>query len=87
MKYILSILFCSIFCYANAQSINSFNSYLKAGNQVVFVKTKSDSAIHGMMFLYERKSARKQWRVIDSFKIVVGRNGLGKDAASPYYAE
>ena len=34
------------------------------------------------MFLYERKNNHKQWKPVDSFNIVVGRNGLGKDATS-----
>jgi D-alanyl-D-alanine dipeptidase len=31
------------------------------------------------MFLYERKNQNKDWKLIDSFKVVVGKNGLGKD--------
>ncbi|MBV9962220.1 MAG: L,D-transpeptidase family protein [Parafilimonas sp.] len=65
-----------------AQPISSFNNYLQHNNQVVFVKTNSDSTIHGMMFLCERKNAHKQWRIRDSFNIVVGTKGLGKDATS-----
>jgi D-alanyl-D-alanine dipeptidase len=67
---------------SNAQSINDFNNYLKKNKQVVFVKTNSDSAIHGTMFLYQRKNHRKQWHVKDSFNIVVGKNGLARDATS-----
>jgi L,D-peptidoglycan transpeptidase YkuD (ErfK/YbiS/YcfS/YnhG family) len=65
-----------------SQSLSNFNSYLKDNNQVVFVKTNSDNTIHGVMFLCERKNVHKQWHIVDSFNIVVGRNGLGKDGAS-----
>jgi L,D-peptidoglycan transpeptidase YkuD (ErfK/YbiS/YcfS/YnhG family) len=71
-----------ILIYAKAQSINDYNNYLQNHNQVVFVKANSDSTINGIMFLYERKNHRKQWKLKDSFDIVVGRNGLGKDATS-----
>ena len=82
MKIILSIFFCFTLFLSNAQSINNFNNYLKNNNQVLFVKANSDSTISGTMFLYERKNNRRQWRLKDSFDIVVGKNGLGKDATS-----
>ncbi len=68
--------------YSNAQSITSFNNNLINSNQVLFVKTKSDTTIHGMMFLCERKNTHKRWHIVDSFNVVVGRNGLGKDATA-----
>lgn len=82
MKIILSIFFCLMIVLCNAQSINEFSNNLKNNNQVVFVKTNSDSTINGIMFLYERKNAHKQWELKDSFNIVVGKNGLGKDVTS-----
>jgi D-alanyl-D-alanine dipeptidase len=82
-KYLLLfIIFCSSKIAGLSQSINSFNNYLQNNNQLLFVKTDSDSTIHGQMFLCERKNAHKHWRVVDSFNVVVGRNGLGKDAFS-----
>ena len=82
MKIILSIFFCLILILSKAQSINDYNTYLKNSNQVLFVKANSDSTISGTMFLYERKNNRKQWKLKDSFNIVVGKNGLGKDRTS-----
>jgi L,D-peptidoglycan transpeptidase YkuD (ErfK/YbiS/YcfS/YnhG family) len=82
MKVICPLFFCLMIFSSKAQSINDFNNYLKKNRQVVLVKTNSDSTIHGMMFLYQRKNHRKQWLVKDSFNIVVGKNGLGKDATS-----
>ena len=82
MKFILSILSCLMLICSSAQSINDFNNYLKDNNQVVFVKANSDSTINGIMFLYERKNHHKQWKLKDSFDIVVGKNGLGKDRTS-----
>src|SRR5689334_1688142 len=82
MKSILLVFFCLMIISSSAQSINHYNNYLQNSNQVVFVKANSDSTINGKMFLYERKNHRKQWKLKDSFDIVVGKNGLGKDATS-----
>jgi len=82
MKTLLSIFFCLTIISSQAQLINSFNNYLRNSNQVVFVKTKSDSSIHAIMALYERKNSHKQWKLVDSFAVVVGKNGLGKDVTS-----
>jgi D-alanyl-D-alanine dipeptidase len=82
MKNILLVFFCLILISARAQSINDYNNYLQHNNQVVFVKANSDSTINGTLFLYERKNHHKQWKLKDSFNIVVGKNGLGKDATS-----
>lgn len=82
MKVIFSILLYLIIFSSSAQSINDYNNHLQNHNQVVFVKANSDSTINGTMFLYERKNHHKQWRLKDSFDIVVGKNGLGKDATS-----
>ncbi|HEY2727556.1 MAG TPA: hypothetical protein VGI61_10320, partial [Parafilimonas sp.] len=82
LKTILVIFFPGLIISPKAQSINNYNTYLKNNNQVIFVKANSDSTIGGTMFLYERKNSRRQWRLKDSFNIVVGKNGLGKDAAS-----
>ena len=71
-----------MFLSSNAQSINEYNKYLQHNTQVLFVKTLSDSSIHGTMFLYERKNNHKSWKLKDSFNIVVGEHGLGKDATS-----
>src|SRR5690242_15222245 len=82
MKTCLLISFCFSLFSSSAQFINDYNNYLQNSNQVVFVKANSDSTINGTMFLYERKNHRKQWKLKDSFDIVVGKNGLGKDATS-----
>ena len=83
MLKILPLLFFSLLIIGvRAQSVSSFNNYLQTNNQVLFVKTNSDTTIHGIMFLCERKKEHKQWHIIDSFNVVVGRNGLGKDATS-----
>lgn len=82
MRSIFLILFCLMLNFTKAQSINNYNNYLQNNNQVLFVKANSDSTINGKMFLYERKNHRKQWKLKDSFNIVVGKNGLGKDATS-----
>ena len=82
MKIIFTIFFYLKLIFSKAQSINYFNNYLKNNDQVLFVKTNSDSTITGIMFLYERKNEHKQWRLTDSFNVVVGKKGLGKDATS-----
>jgi len=79
MKIIFSIFFCLVVTLSKAQSITDFNNYLQHNNQVLFVKTNSDSTIKGTMFLYERKNYSKQWKLKDSFNIVVGKSGLAKD--------
>ncbi len=82
MKIIFAIFLFFQVTFAHGQSINSFNNYLKDNNQVLFVKTLSDSSVHGEMYLYERKNNHNSWKLKDSFNIVVGRNGLGKDPNS-----
>lgn len=66
----------------HAQSITAFNTYLKNNNQVLFVKTTSYNTIKGMMLLYERKSIKSKWKLVDSFAVTVGRSGLAKDVTS-----
>ena len=66
----------------NAQTIDSFNNYLKTSKQILFVKTFSPNSIHGTMFLYQRKNNHKQWHIRNSFAVVVGKNGLAKDPTS-----
>jgi L,D-peptidoglycan transpeptidase YkuD (ErfK/YbiS/YcfS/YnhG family) len=82
MKSTFFIFFCLMILKSNAQSISSFNNYLKESKQVLFVKTNSNSTINATMFLYERKNNNKHWKLVDSFAVVVGKNGLGKDATS-----
>jgi L,D-peptidoglycan transpeptidase YkuD (ErfK/YbiS/YcfS/YnhG family) len=79
MKINLSIWLCFIFSYATSQSIKSFNSYLKDNSQVLFVKTPSYNSVQGTMFLYERRSNIKTWKLVDSFNVTVGRSGLARD--------
>ncbi len=82
MKNAYIICFSLILLSSQAQSINQYNIYLQHSNQVLFVKTISDSSVYGNMFLYERKNNHKPWRLNDSFNIVVGKNGLAKDETS-----
>lgn len=83
MKHLLFIIFYLPVGFLNAQPINNFNIFLQNNQQVIFVKIKSESSLSGTMFLYERKNPRRQWRLNDSFAVVVGKNGLGKDITSP----
>jgi L,D-peptidoglycan transpeptidase YkuD (ErfK/YbiS/YcfS/YnhG family) len=78
----LLIIFCAFEYFSIAQTIDGFNSALKNSKQVVFVKTPSINSIHGKTFLYERKNHRKNWKLVDSFTVTVGRSGLAKDARS-----
>lgn len=80
--YFIVFFYLMIYNISSAQSIDEYNSYLHHNNQVLFVKTLSDSSIHGTMFLYERKNQHQSWKLKDSFNVVVGENGLGKDATS-----
>ena len=82
MKISVSIFFSLLMLMSHAQSISSFNKSIQNNNQVLFVKTNSDTTIKGTMFLYERQNQHKQWHVKDSFNVVVGKNGLGKDIAA-----
>ncbi len=63
-----------------SQTIEAFNNHLTNTNQVLFVKTPSANSIRGTMFLCERKNSKRRWELADSFAIVVGRNGMAKDA-------
>lgn len=79
MKLILFILFWLILISSKAQSIIAFNDHLKENKQVLFVKTPSWNSIKGAIFLYERKNVRRQWKLVDSFAVTVGRSGLARD--------
>ncbi len=79
-KYIaLLLIYCLTTPAMQAQSIQSFNKYLLNTNQVLFVKTAAAGAVQGTMFLYERKTRYKPWRLKNSFAVVVGRAGLARD--------
>lgn len=82
MKYFLTLFFIVFVMMSNAQSIEKFNDYLGQSNQVIFVKTPSVNSVEGEMFLYQRKSVSHQWKLIDSFAVVVGKNGLAKAAGT-----
>jgi D-alanyl-D-alanine dipeptidase len=82
MKYFLTIFFILPVIAANAQTIDDFNMYLANSNQVIFVKTPGASSVEGEMFLYQRKNAAHQWKLVDSFAVVVGKNGLAKAAGT-----
>ena len=62
------------------QALSEYKNQLKNHNQVLFVKTRSNTSIYGTMILYERINQNTFWKAIDSFPIVVGEKGLGKDA-------
>ena len=80
MKHLmLLIVLCTTKSFAFSQTIESFNDHLANNNQVLFVKTSSYNSITGNMFLYERKNSNKNWKLVDSFEITVGRSGLAKD--------
>lgn len=76
------IVFCAAKIEITAQTINAFNQYLTNNNQVLFVKTPSYNSIKGTMFLYERTSNKSKWKLVDSFAVTVGRNGLAKDVTA-----
>ncbi len=82
MKYFLTLFFIVFVMVADAQSIEKFNAYLTKTNQVIFVKTPSVNSVEGEMFLYQRKNLSGQWKLIDSFAVVVGKNGLAKAAGA-----
>jgi L,D-peptidoglycan transpeptidase YkuD (ErfK/YbiS/YcfS/YnhG family) len=73
------VIFCVIKFKVSAQSIDVFNNQLINSSQVLFVKTPSYNSIQGNMLLYERKNNHKHWKLVDSFAVVVGKNGLAKD--------
>src|SRR5262245_59025066 len=53
--------------------------------QAVVVTASDWSTIHGTARLFERKSARADWKAAgESFPIVVGRNGLGASADTSF---
>jgi L,D-peptidoglycan transpeptidase YkuD (ErfK/YbiS/YcfS/YnhG family) len=80
-KYFTGIVICFIASPpVNAQTIDSFDPFLKNSNQALFVKTSPYTSTQGKMFLYERKTKHRSWKLIDSFAVTVGRNGLAKDA-------
>jgi len=82
-KLVTGLLFCiAAFSYPKAQSINSFDPLLKNAKQALYVETSSVPAIRGTMKLYERKNEQKQWRLVYSFPVTVGRTGLAKDPAN-----
>ena len=52
--------------------------------QLVRVITPQWTSTTGMMTLYERKGEKDKWKIIDSFPVNVGRNGLAWDDRTPF---
>jgi D-alanyl-D-alanine dipeptidase len=75
---LLTLLF-SIFCQGTAQSLNNLDSLLANSRQLLHVETSSISATHGTMNLYERKNEHKRWKLVSSFRVMVGRTGMARD--------
>ena len=75
---LLTLLF-SIFCPGTAQSPNNLDSLLANSRQLLHVETSSISATHGTMNMYERKNEHKQWTLVYSFRVMVGRTGKARD--------
>lgn len=75
--FLLAVLACSSKGFS--QQPDQYNSFLSSNKQLIFVKTARPTDITGMMFLYERKSAHKPWKLVDSFPVTVGRTGLAWD--------
>jgi len=75
---LLTLLF-SIFCQGTAQSPNNLDSLLANSGQLLYVETSSISATHGTMNLYERKNEHKRWKLVYSFRVMVGRTGMARD--------
>ena len=73
------ILLCNI--KITAQCIDC-NLFPKKSAQVLFVKTSNESSTTGNLFLYQRSSKKEKWKVVDSFNVTVGRNGLAWDERS-----
>ncbi len=82
MKKLLWILAVGLSGRASAQNLTSFSTYLTGNRQVLFVKTPSAQAIQGSMYLYERRNLHSQWKLKDSFAVVVGHAGLAKHSQS-----
>ena len=67
----------------HAQStIDKYENFLKANNQVVFVTATDWNTTHGIMQLYQRINAHSEWQLSHQFAVTLGRNGLGFDGRS-----
>ena len=73
---------CSKNYYADEMKIA--DSLLKENLQLMEVKTNHIPDTKGTMYLYERKSAEKEFILIDSFPVMIGKNGFAWDNASPF---
>ena len=66
-----------------AQStIDKYDTFLKANNQVVLVTATDWHTTHGLMQLYQRPNAHSQWKLAHQFAVTLGRNGLAFDGRS-----
>lgn len=63
-----------------AQNIESFNTYLDGCEQVVFVSAPTWYSQAGVLKLYERSSDTSFWQCVHTCDIMLGKNGLAKDA-------
>ncbi|HRG28515.1 MAG TPA: L,D-transpeptidase family protein [Chitinophagales bacterium] len=59
-------------------------SYPVNGLQLIVVQTHDWSTTSGTMQLLERADTASDWRVVDTFDVMVGRNGMARDKNSSW---
>src|ERR1039457_605473 len=64
----------------NAQ-LDQYKHFIKNNNQVIYVTTPSAASLKGNLLMYERKNKKGSWRLVDSFAITVGKNGIARDTS------
>jgi L,D-peptidoglycan transpeptidase YkuD (ErfK/YbiS/YcfS/YnhG family) len=56
--------------------LNAISPYITGSNQLITVKAQNWEGPVAKMQLLERKSNNDEWKLVDSFEVVVGKNGL-----------
>lgn len=79
--FAIFVLSCNKNYYADEMKISS--TLLNENLQFIEVKTDRVPDFKGTMYLYERKSVEKEFVLIDSFPITIGKNGFAWDPVSP----
>lgn len=78
------MLLCALYSCSGKQDTPKsllFGGFSPPGEQVVEVITSGAGDISGMLYLHEKSN--EQWACIDSFPVVVGRNGLAVKPEHP----
>ncbi len=75
----LTAMLCFLFACNGQRNHKTTSEIPNSALQLIEVITADSNAIHGKMQLFERADSISAWKLINSFAVVIGKNGLAAD--------